>query len=75
MKFFHLVLIICFFPLSLHAQDAASDARVETIVDKINKPEPGKGSVQVIQDESITNRLDSVAAYSIDHGRKFRINI
>jgi len=59
MKFFHLFLLICLFPLTAFAQDSSSEAKAETIVDRINKLEPGKGSVKVIQDESITNRLGS----------------
>jgi len=57
MKIFYLLSLLCLLPLSAFAQDTSSDAKTETIVDRINKSEPGKGSVQVIQDESITNRL------------------
>lgn len=57
MKFFPLFVLICSLPLMVHAQDSASELKAETIVDRINKLEPGKGSVQVIQDENITNRI------------------
>lgn len=57
MKFFRLFLLFCLFPFAVFAQDSSSDSKAETIVDRINKLEPGKGSVQIIQDENITNRL------------------
>jgi len=57
MKFFCLLCLICLFPIASIAQDSSSESNAETIVDRINQLEPGKGSVQVIQDESITNRL------------------
>lgn len=57
MKLLHLVGFLCLCPFALHAQDSATETKVETIVDRINKLEPGKGSVLVIQDESITNRI------------------
>lgn len=57
MKFLCLLSLICLLPISMHAQDSSSEAKTETIVDRINKLEPGKGSVQVIQNESITNHL------------------
>jgi len=57
MKFLCLLSLICLLPISMYAQDSSSEAKTETIVDRINKLEPGKGSVQVIQNESITNHL------------------
>jgi hypothetical protein len=57
MKFLRLFILIFLLPFTIYAQDSSSEARSETIVDRINKLEPGKGSVQVIQDESITNHL------------------
>jgi len=57
MKFLRLFILICLLPFTIYAQDSSSEAKTETIVDRINKLEPGKGSVQVIQDESITNHL------------------
>jgi len=57
MKFLRLLCLFCLFPLTIFGQDSSSEIKTETIVDRINKPEPGKGSVQVIQDESITSRL------------------
>jgi hypothetical protein len=57
MKFLRLFILIFLLPFTIYAQDSSSEARSETIVDRINKLEPGKGSVQVIQDENITNHL------------------
>ena len=57
MKFLCLLSMVCLLPLSIYAQDSSSEAKEVTIVDRLNKLEPGKGSVQVIQDENITNRL------------------
>lgn len=57
MKFFRLFLLCFIFPFTVFAQDSSSESKSETIVDRINKLEPGKGSVKIIQDESITNRL------------------
>lgn len=65
MKFFRLLCLICLFPYAVHAQDAASETKTETIVDRINRLEPGKGSVKVIQDESITNRLGRKAKKAV----------
>jgi hypothetical protein len=53
MKLLRLLFLIGLIPLVSIAQDVPT----ETIVDRINKPEPGKGSVLIIQDESITERL------------------
>lgn len=61
MKFFRLLCLICILPFAAQAQDSSSETKAETIVDRINKLEPGKGSVQVIQDESITNRISRKA--------------
>lgn len=57
MKIFHLISLFCLLPLAVFAQDSSTETKAETIVDRINKLEPGKGSVQVIQDENITSRL------------------
>lgn len=57
MKLFHLLFLLCMLHTSLFAQEATTETKAETIVDRINKLEPGKGSVQIIQDESITNRI------------------
>lgn len=65
MKFFRLLCLICLFPYALHAQDAVSETKTETIVDRINRLEPGKGSVKIIQDESITNRLGRKAKRAV----------
>lgn len=39
------------------AQDSSTAKQNQTIVDRINLDEPGKGSVVIIQDESIAKRL------------------
>ncbi|HET9571435.1 MAG TPA: SPOR domain-containing protein [Bacteroidales bacterium] len=57
MKVLRLFLLFCLFPIASFAQETASETKTETIVDRINKLEAGKGSVKIIQDESITNRL------------------
>jgi len=57
MKVFRLLCLICLFPFAIHAQEPDSETRAESIVDRLNRLEPGKGSVKIIQDESITNRL------------------
>lgn len=57
MKSFHLLCLFCFLQTVLFAQEATTESKAETIVDRINKLEPGKGSVQIIQDESITHRI------------------
>ncbi len=57
MKFLSLLCLICLLALSIDAQDSSSEAKAETIIDRINKLEPGKGSVQIIQDENITSHL------------------
>ena len=57
MKFLSLLSLFYFLALTINAQDSSSEAKTETIVDRINRLEPGKGSVKVIQDESITNQL------------------
>jgi len=36
---------------------AGSSEPVETIVDKINKKEPGKGTVRIIQDEAVSEQI------------------
>ncbi len=57
MKIFQLLCLIVLVPFVVFAQDSSSEAKVESIVDRINKLEPGKGAVQVIQDENISNRI------------------
>ncbi|MDD4921980.1 MAG: SPOR domain-containing protein [Bacteroidales bacterium] len=41
----------------MSAQETVSDGSHQTIVDQINKPESGKGSVRIIQDEKITEKI------------------
>lgn len=62
--YFRWFFILIFIPLELFAQNGFSlsdstfsDNEVETIVDRINKSEPGKGTVRIIQDDSVTDRL------------------
>jgi hypothetical protein len=58
MKIFRLVCLLCLLPTALPAQDETSETGTgTTIVDRINSSTPGKGSVQVIQDNKITECL------------------
>jgi hypothetical protein len=57
MKFVRLIFSFYIVAIPLFAQEGTTEKKVETIVDRINKLEPGKGSVKIIQDEAITNRL------------------
>lgn len=62
--YFKWCFLLLFIPFELFAQNGFflsdstfSDKEVETIVDRINKSEPGKGTVRIIQDDSVTDRL------------------
>lgn len=62
--YFKWFLVFIFIPFELFAQNGiflsdstVSDNKVETIIDRINKSEPGKGTVRIIQDDSVTDRL------------------
>jgi hypothetical protein len=57
MKIFRLLCLFCLISAASPAQNEASETKSETLVDRINRSEPGKGSVQVIQDARITERL------------------
>lgn len=57
MKFLRLLFLLSFFPAYIFAQDTVSTGQSESIVDKINKAESGKGSVQIIQDIKIAERI------------------
>jgi Sporulation related domain. len=57
MKFFWLLCLLVLFPAVLPAQDILSEDASESIVDKINKSEPGKGSVRIIQDDIIASKI------------------
>lgn len=74
MKFPRLLCLFVLFPASLFAQDMVPVDQSETIVDKINKPEAGKGSVQIIQDDKITEKIGRPGkkniAYSPQNGER-----
>ena len=57
MKFFWLLCFLTLLPAWVPAQDTVSDGSSASIVDKINKPEPGKGSVTIIQDAKIAEKI------------------
>lgn len=57
MKLFRLLCLLVLFPTFILAQDAVSDAQTESIVDRINRDEPGKGSVTIIQDDKIAEKI------------------
>ena len=57
MKFSWLLCLLMLVPVCLLAQDAISDVQSESIVDKINRSEPGKGSVKIIQDDKIEEKI------------------
>lgn len=62
MKIFFLTFFFIFCIIAVNAQNGSADVSntdktEESIVDKINRSEPGKGKVKIIQDNSITERL------------------
>ncbi|MEA4839860.1 MAG: SPOR domain-containing protein [Bacteroidales bacterium] len=57
MKCFQSLCLLMLFPALLSAQEIVSNKQSESIVDKINKHEPGKGSVRIIQDEQIAVKI------------------
>ena len=57
MKFYRLLCLLILLPACLLAQEAVSGVQSENIVDKINKVEPGKGSVKIIQDDKIAEMI------------------
>ena len=64
MKFYRFLFLIILIPACLSAQDTISGKRFESIVSKINKPVPGKGSVTVIQDDKIADKIGRPAIKS-----------
>jgi len=56
MKFLHLLFLLASFPMLMVAQDSVS-TKPSSILERINKTESGKGSVKIIQDESISGRI------------------
>lgn len=66
MKFYRLLCILVLLPACLSGQEVASVGQSESIVDKINKVEPGKGSVKIIQDDKITERIGRPAAKAVN---------
>jgi len=61
MKFYRLLCLLMLFPALLSAQDTIPKKQYEDIVSKINKPVPGKGSVTLIQDDKIADKLGKPA--------------
>ena len=57
MKFYRLLCLLMLFPACMSAQDTISSKQPESIVKKINRPEHGKGSVTIIQDDKIAEKL------------------
>jgi hypothetical protein len=57
MKFSWSAILFVAFPLLCVPQGIRAEKKAENLVDKINRAESGKGSVQVIQDASITERI------------------
>lgn len=57
MKGFRLCCLFGLIPIAALAQEPTNGKNPETIVDRINQAEPGKGSVLIIQDDNITERL------------------
>lgn len=57
MKFYRLLCFLIVFPALMSAQDSITGRKLEDIVSKINKPEPGKGSVTIIQEDQIGEKL------------------
>ena len=56
MKFLHLLFLLASFPMLMVAQDSVS-TKPSSILERINQTESGKGSVKIIQDESISERI------------------
>lgn len=48
---------IVLFAGAVKAQEAAPESPALSIVDRINRVEPGKGSVKIIQDEAIASKI------------------
>jgi hypothetical protein len=58
MRFYRLLLcLLMFFSTYILAQDSISNRQPEGIIKKINRLEHGKGSVMIIQDDKITEKL------------------
>jgi hypothetical protein len=68
MKIIRLLCLFYLVPVVLPAQEEVPDTKSETIVDRINRSEPGKGSVKVIQDAQITERLGKKATSATSSG-------
>lgn len=61
MKFYRLLCLLMLFPAFMSAQDTIPKKQYEDIVSRINKPVPGKGSVTLIQDDKIADKLGKPA--------------
>ncbi|MCK9310940.1 MAG: SPOR domain-containing protein [Bacteroidales bacterium] len=75
MKSFRSLCLLMLFPTLLLAQENVSIRQYENIVDKINKHEPGKGYVKIIQDEQIAvkiGRPDMEASTSMESSDEHR---
>lgn len=57
MKFLRLLFMLVLFPTLMVGQDSVFTRQSESIVDKINRPQSGKGSVQIIQDVRIAEKV------------------
>jgi len=57
MKYFWSLCLLILIPAFLSAQENVSSKQPESLIDKINKPELGKGHVKIIQDEQITAKI------------------
>lgn len=57
MNFYRLFCLLILFPAFASAQDTIQKVKTEDIVSKITRPERGKGSVLIIQDDKIAEKL------------------
>lgn len=68
MWFFRLFFVFTLFSLTISAQSdlymndsiavrSGNDGQIESIVDRINRTESGKGTVRIIQDDSVSDRI------------------
>lgn len=71
--YFRWFFVLIIIPLELSAQNGfflsdstASENEVESIVDRINKSEPGKGTVRIIQDDSVSDRIGRPGKFNGD---------
>jgi len=67
MKLLCFLFLAIVLPIQLFAQDSYSDSQTESIVERINMLEPGKGTVKVIQDEQISGRIGRPGVKNVVH--------